>query len=115
MVAEARMVTPHVVWRPAGRSLEKMGDAVLQYSVGGKADGILEALYLEELIDLGRGEGGNGAEVAPEWLVPISSHGRIEDSLPAIGTVHVPKAQLAPFDVAKLVEPRLPDSGAMPR
>ncbi len=92
-----------------------MGDAVLEYPVGGKVDGILEALRFEELIDLGRGEGGNGAEVAPEWLVPISSRGRIEDSLPAIGTVHVPRAQLAPFGVAKLVEPRLPDSGAMPR
>lgn len=60
LVAEACIIVPHVVQRPADGGLEQMGDAVLQHPVGGKANGVLEALGLEELVDLGHDESGIG-------------------------------------------------------
>ena len=63
LVAEAGIVTPHVVRRPADGALEEMADAVLEHLVGGNPNGVLETLGFQELVDLGRGEGDIATEV----------------------------------------------------
>ena len=81
-----------------------MGDAVLQHPIGGKADGVLESPGFQELVDLRRDEGGIGAEVMPERLVPVSSDHRLQHVAPLVGAVHVAGTQGAPFQIAELVE-----------
>ncbi len=84
-----------------------MADAVLHYLVGGNPDGVLEVLGLEELVDLGRREGGIATEVPPERPVAVSSHDWLENFLPAIGAVHVAGTKGAPLQVTELVEHEL--------
>ncbi len=104
LIAEACKVTPHVVRRPADGALEQMADAVLQHLVGGKADGVLEALGLQELVDFGRGEGGIGAEVASDRPVPVSGDHRLQHVAPLVGAVHVAGTKGAAFNVAEPIE-----------
>ncbi len=86
------------------RALEQVGDAALENPVGGQADGVLEVLGFQELVDLGRGEGGIATEVPPERPVAISSHDRIEDIPPAVSAVNIAGTKGATFNVVELVE-----------
>ena len=81
-----------------------MSDALLQHPVGGKADRVQEALSLQELIHLWRGEGGIGTKVAPQLPVSVSADDRLQHLAPAICGVHVARTQGAPFQIAELVE-----------
>ncbi len=98
------MVTPHVVRWPADRPPEQMADTVLRHLVGGKADGVLEVLGFEELVDPRRGEGGIATEVMPERLVEVASDHRVQHFVPRVGAVHVAGTQAAAFNVAELIE-----------
>ncbi len=80
-----------------------MANAVLEHSIGGKADGVLEALGFQELVNLRRGEGGIATEVTPERLVPVSSDHRLQHVALLVGAVHVAGTKGAAFDVAELV------------
>jgi hypothetical protein len=57
-----------VVGRTAERSRDQGRDAFPQHSIGGKADRVREALGLQELVYLRRGDGGTGAEVTPQYI-----------------------------------------------
>jgi hypothetical protein len=70
-----------------------MGDARLQHRVGGQTDRVQEALGLQGLVDLRRGEGCVGAEVASKLQPPIANHDRLQHRPPAIGTVDVARTQ----------------------
>ncbi len=51
-----------------------------------------------------RGEGGIGAEIAFELLVPVSDDDRLKHQTPILGAVHVAGTKGAPFNVAELIE-----------
>ncbi len=88
-VAEAGVEAPYMIGRSANRSREQVRDAFLQHSIGRKADRVEEALSLQELVHLRRGEGGIGTEVAPQLPVSVSADDRLQHLAPAIGAMHV--------------------------
>ena len=58
----------------------------------------------QELIKLRLVESGVGTEVAAHLPVAIVHHHRLQDRLSVFSAVHVARAQLAAFQIAKLVE-----------
>ncbi len=81
-----------------------MADPVLQDSVRRQPDRILVAFGLQELVDLGVGKGGIGAEVAAEVALPVAGHDRFEHVLPAVRRMDVARAQCRTLQIAELVE-----------
>ena len=73
----------------ANRSREHVRVAFLRHSIDGKADRVQEALGLQKLVHLRRGEGGIGADVAPQFPVTISVDALFPHLAPAIGAMHV--------------------------
>ena len=79
--------------RPTNRTLEKVADALLQQTVGRQPDRVLVVFGLQELVDLGVGKGGIGAEVAAEVALPVAGHDRFEHVLPAVRRMDVARTQ----------------------
>ena len=77
---------------------------LLQNAVGRQPDRVLVAFGLQELVDLGVGKGGIGAEVVAEVALPVAGHDRFEHVLPAVRRVNVARTQRAAFQIAELVE-----------
>jgi hypothetical protein len=71
-------------------------------SIGRQPYGVLEALGLEKRIDLRRGKGGIGAEVAPKHPLAVAGDDRDQHRLPVFGTVGVAPPQQAALEVAEL-------------
>ena len=90
--------------RTTNRALEQVADPLLQDAVGRQPDRVLVAFGLQELVDLGVGKGGIGAEVAAEVALPVAGHDRFEHVLPAVRRMDVARAQRTAFEVAELVE-----------
>src|SRR5258708_7941029 len=81
-----------------------MADTLLQNTIGRQPDRVLVVFGLQELVDLGVGKGGIGAEVAAEATLPVTGHDRFEHVLPAVRRMDVARAQRTAFEVAELVE-----------
>ena len=103
LIAEAGVVSPDRDRRATNRALEKVADALLQQAVGRQPDRILVAFGLQELVDLGVGKGGIGAEVAAEAAL-LAGHDRFEYAPPAVCRMDVARTQRTPLQVAELVE-----------
>ncbi len=73
----------------ANRPRELLRDAFPNHSIGGTADCVEEALGLQGLVHRRRGEGGIGADVAPQLPVPVSVDVRLPHLAPAVGAMHV--------------------------
>ncbi len=58
----------------------------------------------QELVDLGVGKGGIGAEVAAEVALPVAGHDRFEHVFPAVRRVNVARAQRRTLEITELVE-----------
>ena len=84
--------------------LEQVADPVLKNPIGRQPDRVLVAFGLQELVDLGVGKGGIGAEVAAKVSLPIAGHGRCEHVLPAVRRMDVARAQRRTLQIAELVE-----------
>ena len=86
------------------RALEQIADTLLQNAIGRQPDRVLVAFGRQELVDLGVGKGGIGAEVAAEAALPVTGQDRFEHALPAVRRMDVARAQRTAFEVAELVE-----------
>ena len=62
LVAEVGVVPPDLDARATDGALEQVADALLEHFVGRQSDGVLQAFGLQNLVDLGVGKGGIGAE-----------------------------------------------------
>jgi len=100
LVAEAGIAAANVLGRTADRTPQEMADPLLQNAVGGQPDGVLEALGLEKRVDLRHGEGGIGAEVAPQTALAVAGDDRRQHRLPALGAAGVAPPQQAPLEIA---------------
>jgi hypothetical protein len=60
LIAEARAAASHVLGWPTHGALEEGTDPCLEYLIGGQADGVLEPLRSQELVQLRHSEGGIG-------------------------------------------------------
>ncbi len=81
-----------------------MCDALLEYTVGGKADRVQETLGFQIFVYLRRGEGGVAPEIQPYLLTLVANDNRLQHAFPVIGTVNVAGTQGTPFKVAELVK-----------
>jgi len=72
--------------------------------LAGQPDRVLIVFGLQELVDLGVGEGGIVAEVAAEAALPVTGHDRFEHTLPAVRRRDFARAQRTAFEGAELVE-----------
>ena len=86
------------------RALEQIADTLLQNAIGRQPDRVLVAFGRQELVDLGVGKGGIGAEVAAEVALPVAGHDRFEHVLPAVRRMNVARAQRRTLQIAELVE-----------
>src|SRR6267142_6188476 len=93
LIAEAGVVSPGRDWGATNRALEQIADTLLQNAIGRQPDRVLVAFRFQELVDLGVGKGGIGAEVAAEVALPVAGHDRFEHVLPAVRRVNVARAQ----------------------
>src|SRR6516162_6859811 len=57
LLAETRVVAPHLMRRSPDRALQRIADAALQDAVGRQPDRVTDALCFEKLVHLGVGEG----------------------------------------------------------
>ena len=89
LVAEARVVAPHLVGRTAHRTLEQVTDAALKHRVGGQSDHTAVTFRFEEGIDLRQGESAIGAEVAPLHRVLVAGNDRLQHRAPSVRGVDV--------------------------
>src|SRR6516225_9789410 len=90
--------------RTPDRALEQVADPVLQDAVRREPDRILDPLGFEELVDIGIGKGGIGAEVEARDLAAVAPYDRLQHVLPAVGAVDVAGTQRRAFQVTELVE-----------
>jgi hypothetical protein len=72
--------------------------------VGRQADGIADALGLQQLVDLGLGEGGIGPEVEGGAPVAVAGDHRLQHQAPVFGAVGIAGPKEAALQVAELVE-----------
>lgn len=86
------------------RALEQIADTLLQNAVARQPDRVLVAFGLQELVDLGVGKSGIGAEVAAEVALPVAGHDRFEHVLPAVRRMNVARAQRRTLQINELVE-----------
>jgi hypothetical protein len=87
--------------RTADGAFEEVGDVALKDSVGLEADGVLVALGLKVVVQVGHGEGGIAPEELPLGPFPISRHHGFQHRTPAIGAVDVAGTQRGPFQIAE--------------
>src|SRR6266851_4969237 len=71
LIAEAGIIAAHLIRRSPDRALEQVSDFVLQDAVGRQPDHVTYAFGFKELVNLGVGEGGVAAEIAPLHLLPV--------------------------------------------
>ena len=90
--------------RATDRAGEEEVDLSLHHVVGGKADGVKEAVRFQALIDLRARKGGIGSEVTANTRPLIPGRDGRKQLAPAIGAVHVAGAQHRPFAVPELVK-----------
>jgi len=64
----------------------------LEDAVGGQPDRVLVVFGFQELVDVGVGERGIGAEVAAQVAFPVEGHDRFEHVLPADRRMDVARA-----------------------
>jgi hypothetical protein len=81
-----------------------MADPRLQDRVGRQADGVLDALGFQGLVQLGLGEGRVAAEVQLDAARAVASEHRLQDRAPVVRAVDVARPQEAALQVAELVE-----------
>ena len=81
-----------------------MPDPLLQDRIGRQADGIADALGLQQLVQLGLGERRITPEVERKAALPVAGDHGLEHLAPAVGAVHVAGPEQAPLQVAELVE-----------
>ena len=81
-----------------------MGDALLQHLVGGKPDGVAEALGFEELVHPGQCKRSITSEVVPARPIPVSSDNGLQHIAPFVGAVHVAVTKDATLQAPELVE-----------
>jgi hypothetical protein len=81
-----------------------VADALLEDAVRRQPDRVLVAFGFEERVDLGAGEGGIGAEVAPQVTLAVAGHDWLEHVPPAIRRVDVARAQRRTLQITELVE-----------
>ena len=81
-----------------------MADPLLQHRVGRQADGVADALRLQQLVQLGLGERRVAAEVEIEAALAVAGDHRLQHRAPVLGAVDVAGPQDAALQVAELVE-----------
>ena len=82
-IAEAGVEAPHGMGRPSHGPLQEVRDLVLQHLVRRQANGVLEALRFQVLVDLGQREGRIGAQQAAERSAAIPGDYRVQHVAPA--------------------------------
>src|SRR4051812_7249604 len=88
-VAQAGVITPHLVRRPPNRALQQMSDLVLQDLVGRKPDRVACTFGFKKLVDLGIGESGIAPEIQMLHDASITRDHRLQHRAPAVSTVDV--------------------------
>lgn len=104
LIAEAGVVSPDCDRPPVNGTLEKVADTLLQDAVRRQPARVLLAFGPQELVDLGVGKGGIGAEVVPKVALAVAGHDRFEHGSPATRRMDVARTQRRTLQVAKLVE-----------
>ena len=72
LVAEAGEEDLRLLRRAADRPGQQVADPLLQHRVGRQADGVADALCLQQLVDLGLGERRVAAEVEVEAALAVA-------------------------------------------
>jgi hypothetical protein len=72
--------------------------------LAGKPDRVFDSLRLQELVDFWHCKGRVSPEINARNLALVARHDRLENTIPAIGAVHVAGTQRAAFQVAELIK-----------
>ena len=81
-----------------------MGNALLEDLVGFEADGVVEILSFQKLIDARSSKGGTTSEVAAPVPFAITRDDKFQNVAPSISTVNVARSQGTPFQITELVK-----------
>ena len=104
LVGEAGEEHLRLLRRAADGPGQQVPDPLLQDRVGRQADGVADALGLEQLVELGLGERRVAAEVEGEAPPAVAGDHRHQHGAPLVGAVDVAGPQQAALEVAELVE-----------
>jgi hypothetical protein len=83
---------------------QQVSDPLLQDRVGRQADGVADPLGLEQLVELGLGEGRIAAEIKNKASATIAGDHWHQGGAPAVGAMHVAGPEHAALEIAELVE-----------
>ena len=86
------MEATYLVRRSPDRTPEQVANPALQELVGRQPDRVFDPLRLQELVDFWHCKGRVRPEIDARDLALIARHDRLENTIPTIGAVHVPRA-----------------------
>ena len=104
LIAEAGVITPHMVRWTANGAGQQMSNALLKNGVRLEADGVEEALGFQKLVDVRRSECRVATKIKPNLPFLVAVHHRLQNSTPTIGAVNITGTQGASFQITELVE-----------
>lgn len=104
LIVDVRIRAPDMVRRTTNRTYQEVSSTLLQNTLPGQPDRILDPFGFEILVDRGICEARVGAAINAGHLALVARHDRLQHALPAIGAMDIARTQRAPLQIAELIE-----------